>query len=346
MKKITSSDVAKLAGVSQSTVSFVLNGRTDISISDETHKKVFDAAKQLNYVIGGFTKAPKSSKTKTIGMMIPNLSNPYYPMLVQLIQKYVSENGYNLLICSINRIKSEEKFYLRYFAEHDVDGVIFAFTPDDPGYVNSYSKRLPVVILGEADKRFKIPTIELDSTKSGGLIADYLTGLGHKKIAFITTPINSITLSRKKRLEGVKKALENSGEHDFYVKAAEYEREIFDSDFDKETGYQFTKELLSEKSVSAIIGVNDMVAYGAMCAVLDLGIKVPEDISICGFDNLYLSKIVSPGITTVDHLISERCRRAVLVIIDMIEKHNREVFRMVYEPKLIIRESTAAARLL
>lgn len=343
MKKVTSTDVAKLAGVSQSTVSFVLNNRTDISISEYTRKRVLDAAKQLNYVIGGFTRT-NSGKTKTIGMMIPNFSNPYYPMLVRFIQKHLYENGYNLLVCSINRIKAEEKYYLRFLAEHGVDGVIFGFTPSDYAYVNSYSKKLPLVIVGETDERYKVPAIELVSAKSGALVADYLTKLGHRKIAFISTPIDSISLSRKKRLEGIKQALGNFADCELYVKIAEHEMETFDSDFDTQAGFMLTKELLNEREVTAIIGVNDMVAYGAMRAVSEFSMKVPADISICGFDNLYLSKIVNPDITTVDHLISERCRSAVLAIIDMIEQNHRNLFKMVYEPKLIVRGSTAPAK--
>lgn len=341
MKKVTSTDVANLAGVSQTTVSFVLNNRTDISISEETRNKVLEAAKKLNYLPGTFSKSPKTGITKTIGLIVPNFSNMYYPMLIQNVEKHLANEGYNLLICDTNRNQADEKYYLRFLWESGVDGVIFAFTPSDYRYINSFSKKIPIVILGETDNRYKVPTIELDSIKSGGLIARHLLELGHRKIALLSTPINNISLSRSKRLSGIEKELQKYGDQvEFIVKTADYEHEFTNSAFETEIGYQLANDLLSKTKVTAIIGINDMLAFGAIEAVKDIGASVPEDIAVCGFDNLYLSKTVSPGITTVDHMISERCQNAVTVILDMLKHRNSQIIKVVYEPQLIIRKST------
>ena len=341
MKKVTSCDVARLAGVSQTTVSFVLNNRTDISISEKTRQKVLDAAKQLNYISGTFSNQSKTGISKTVGLLVPNLSNLYYPMLIQSVQKHLTDEGYNLLICDTNRRETEEKYYLRFFEESGVDGIIFAFTPSDHNYANSLAKRIPMVVLGETDNRYKIDAIELDSVTSGGLIARHLLDLGHKNIAYITTPTNNISLSRSKRLQGIKDEIEAYGkEIEFTVKTAKFEHEVTDSAFETEIGYQLTCELLKETEITAIIGVNDMLAFGAIQAIRDNGYSVPEDIAVCGFDNLHISKTVSPGITTVDHMISKRCHSAVTTLLDLIRNHEKEVVKIVYEPQLIVRKST------
>lgn len=342
MKKVTSSDVAKRAGVSQSTVSFVLNGRADIAISESTRRRVLEAAKQLNYIPGGFS-APVCGGSKTVGVLVPNLSNPYYPMLVQTLETCAAANGYTLLICNTSRREPDERYYLRRFAENGADAVILGFTPADCGYVNTYARTLPVLILGETDEHCRVPTIGLNSEKAGILAAEHLLSLGHKDIAFLTTPPASISLSRKKRLVGVQTALKKRTDCRLTVKAAAYERESADSAFEAEIGYRMMRELLKETRVSAVIGVNDMVAFGALQALTDGGISVPEQVSLCGFDNLYLSQIVSPGITTVDHALPECCRAALSAVIDCSMYRQQNIFRMEYEPRLIVRRSTAPA---
>lgn len=345
MKKVTSTDVARLAGVSQTTVSFVLNNRLDISISQQTRKKVLDAAKQLKYVPGSFGEAPKSNNSKTIGLIVPNFSNQYYPMLLQNMEKYISSSGYSLLICSTNRREPDERYYLRYLEENGVNGVIFGFTPKNYSHLNKFAKQLPMVIIGETDDRYKIHTVGLDSAISGKLAAKHLLELGHKKIAFLTTPTDNISLSRKKRLLGVEQEIKrHGGDCKLIVKSSEYEKEAIDKNFETELGYELTTELIKKQKVTAIIGVNDMVACGAIQAIGDMGLSVPSDISVCGFDNLYLSQFVTPGITTIDHLISKRCQSATSIITDMIENRQQTILKMIYEPQLVVRNSTGMVK--
>jgi LacI family transcriptional regulator len=162
----------------------------------------------------------------------------------------------------------------------------------------------------------------------------------------MSLPIHSagtvFSRSRRKRLSGVEEVVKRNGsEYELVVKTAEYEKEFSDSAYETEVGYELTKQLFKKHQVTAIIWVNDMLAYGAIRAIGDIGLSVPDDISVCGFDNLYLSHIVNPGITTVDHLISQRCQSAVSLIIGLIEKRNKDIFKIFYEPQLVIRSSTA-----
>ena len=343
MKKPTSKDVAKIAGVSQSTVSFVLNNRTDISISDDTRERVIAAAKKLNYVPNLFAKGLKTNQSKLFGLLVPTVTNPYYPMLTQNIEEYSASKGYNVLLCNTYRQTDKEEFYLNLLTEKSVDGIIYEFTPQYPNLVFDISKRIPVVIIGEKEDSLKINTIGLNSFKAGELIAQHLVDLGHEKIAFISTPLSKVSLSREKRLRGIiSKLKEHKIDKNLIIKTETEERENNDGTYEIETGYKLMSELLNEATVTAVIGVNDMVAFGALNAISHAGLRVPEDISVCGFDNIYLSKMLNPKITTVDHYTAHRSKLAVDIMIDMLSGNStNDIYRVEYEPRLVIRESTS-----
>ncbi|OGO81324.1 MAG: hypothetical protein A2Y21_11425 [Clostridiales bacterium GWC2_40_7] len=341
MKKPTSRDVANLAGVSPSTVSFVLNDRKDISISDGTRLKVLDAAKQLNYTPNQFARGLKTNQSKLIGLIIPTITNPYYPMLTQSIEEYAASSGYNILLCNTYRKVENEEFYLNLLTNKSVDGIIYGFTPNYPQIACKISSSIPVVIIGEKDDTVKISTVALNSFMAGEMIGQHLISLGHKNIAFITSPLEGMSLSRQKRLHGIKSKLkEYNLEKNLVIKAESYENESNDSTYEIEIGYNLTSTLIKETKVTAVIGVNDMVAFGALNAINNMQLKVPEDISVCGFDNIYLSKVIRPGITTVDHLTFHRSKLAIDILINRMGNGDEDVYRVEYEPRLIVREST------
>lgn len=345
MKKPTSRDVAKLAGVSQSTVSFVLNSRKDIIISEQTRQKVLEAVKQLNYMPNQFAKGLKTNKSNLIGLIVPTITNPYYPMLTQHIEEYAASRGYNILLCNTYRKIDNEEFYLNLMAEKSVDGIIYGFTPSFPQIALNISTRIPVVIIGEKHEGIKISTVALNSFMAGQLVAQHLVELGHKKIAFVTSPLNGLSHSRQQRLQGIISKLKEHGlEKHLIVKAESYENESNDSTYEIEVGYKLTTALLVQKEITAIIGVNDMVAFGALNAVRDHGLKVPDDISICGFDNIYLSRVIHPNITSVDHYAAQRSRLAVDILIDKSNNEANKVYRVEYEPQLVVRESTGVVK--
>ncbi len=345
MKKPTSKDVAKLAGVSQSTVSFVLNNKNDVSISPETRAKVFEAAKKLNYVPNIFGKGLRTNRSMILGLMIPTITNPYYPMLTQQIEEYASNEGYNIILCNTYRNKDKEEFYLNLLLEKAVDGIIYGFTPNFSELLNKISKTVPIVIIGEKDDSVNISTVGLNSFRAGEMTVQHLIELGHKKIAFITSPLTNISLSRERRLKGIiSKLKEYHLDKNLIVKAYTSEYEITDSTYEIEIGYELAIDLIKETDVTAIIGVNDMVAFGAMNAILNQGLKIPDDISICGFDNIYLSRLIKPKMTTIDHHITHRSKLAFDLLLKKIAGEEDSILRIEYEPKLVIRESTGPSK--
>lgn len=354
MKKITSKDVAKLAGVSQSTVSLILNNKTGVSFSKETVKKVYAAAKQLNYYITGDQKDYNQSEKKLIGVMIPTIANPYYPLLIQSIEQHAINNGYNVLICNTYRNHDTEKMQLQLLTENLADGIIYCFSPSFPDLIKNISSTVPVIIVGEKNDGINIDTIGLNSYKAGMIITEHLLSLGHKKIAFISTPIDNMTFTRKQRLDGViDKLKENGLDHSLIVKSAtlENEYERLTGIYETEIGHDLTLELIDKyDDITAIIGVNDMTSYGVMRALLSQNYKIPNEISVCGFDNIFVTSISNPSLTTIDHCLHHRSKVAIDILLQKINSvfqkttfnnivHN-SIYRIEYEPQLIVRNST------
>jgi LacI family transcriptional regulator len=213
-----------------------------------------------------------------------------------------------------------------------------------------------VVVIGEKDDSLDIDTVGMNSHKSGTLVAEHLFALGHKHIAFITSPIeNNMTLTRRQRFQGIlDKFTEYGLEKNLLVKSSTNEAEIPNSIYEIQSGYNLTVELLEEAAVSAIVGVNDMTACGIMAALSDKGYKIPQQISVCGFDNIFVASIVNPKLTTIDHCIPHRAKTAIDILIEKIEHLHAAIpsapinssgfYKIEYDPQLIIRDSTGPVK--
>ncbi|WHH61497.1 LacI family DNA-binding transcriptional regulator [Petroclostridium sp. X23] len=354
MKKITSKDVAKLAGVSQSTVSLILNNKDNVSFSEETVRKVHAAARNLKYHVPFPLKSNERAHKKLIGVLTPTMVNPYYPLLVQSIEQQAVENGYNVLLCNTHRNHETEKEYLKLLTEELVDGIIYAFSPTFPSLIEGIATATPVVIVGEKNDTLNIDTIGLNSYKAGMIIAEHMLSLGHKKFAYISTPFDNMTLTRKQRLEGIKDKLSEHGlDKNLIVRSAtienEYERP--NSIYETEIGYNLALELIDEGAdFSAVIGVNDMTAYGIIAALISRGYKIPQQVSVCGFDNIFVSSISTPSLTTIDHCLHHRGKVAMDILLEkmnsagqkpsLVETSHSSIYRIEYQPQLVVRNST------
>lgn len=357
MKKATSKDVARCAGVSQSTVSLILNNKQNVSFSEETIRRVREAAKKLNYELPRSSHAYSWDSEGVILLFAPTMSNPFYPMLTEAIEQSATASGHGVLLINTYRSKDAERARLTSLIEKgNVSGVIFSFSPSHPDLLEQISKSVPVVIVGEKDDTLGIDTIGLNSRMSGRLVADHLLQLGHKDIAFISGPINNMSLSRSKRLDGIRDRLQEEGLEDrLIVRLAEEESESQSGVYEIEVGYDLTLKLLEENpKVTAIIGVNDMTASGIMKALYSKKISVPGDISVCGFDNIFVCAILNPSLTTIDHAIEHRARMAVDIVLQkmgrlaestqdnhsLLTDSQPRTLRIEYEPQLIVRGST------
>ncbi len=338
MAKITSTDVAKLAGVSQSTVSFVFNNRTDISISQTTRAKVIDAAKQLGY--GPFSNSSSFFASDLVAVLVPSFDNPFYSTVLSLISDELNKKNIKMLVYCTNKSKDNEILALANANIPSVFSILYLYTPIAKDEAINLAKQKKMYILGEVDYSINASIITLSSKKAGYLAAQHLYELGHRHIAYISNPIDNISMSRKRRLEGILEFAREVGiEKNIVVKISNDETE---SASELNTGYYSTLSIISEeKDVTALICANDYTALGVLNALSHLRLTAPDYMSVVGFDNLSLTSTFRPKLTTVDHLIKERVHHVVELIVSETSSRN---IHITYDPKLITRETTSKPR--
>jgi DNA-binding LacI/PurR family transcriptional regulator len=339
---VTISDVAKEANVSTATVSRVLNKKhNNISIGEVTKAKVQEAAERLKYRPSALARALAGGRTRTIGVLFDNLSTLFVAEVIESIESYARQRDYHIILVFSRNDVREEKKCMETFLEKRVDGVIFGPSQLNMENVKYFEEELrkenmPLVFmnsyLGEADHR----NFVVIDNKLGALKAvNYLIKLGHRRIGHITGP-NSFCASQE-RLSGYKQALEDSciGYDDRLIKHM--------PDVRMESGYQGMKEFLEmQEPPTAVFAASDMNAVGAMKAVREAGLKIPQDISLVGFDDVELTSYLDVPLTTVSQCQDRVGGLAAKIIIDKIEKNTEDKLQQnVLDPKLIIRDSCA-----
>ncbi len=348
MRKLTSKDVAKLAGCSQTTVSFVLNNKQDISISDETRQKVLEAAKELNYVPNQFAKGLKTNKSNLIGLIVPNMINPYFPSIIQKFEEYAATKGYNIITCNSHRQPERERIQHDLLIEKSVDGIIYTFTPQHPENIQNLSGRTKLIVFGEFDPDCDLNMICYDGYTEGQQLVEHLISLGHRKICYITPPFSKSFRSRERRLNGIIDKMKEYGcQDDLIVRIASSNTHMSETPFEFEIGYNLTEEVLNKTKVTAIIGMNDMIALGAMDYIFNnTKYSIPGDISLCGFDDIYLGNMFHPKLTTVNHNLTAGCQLTVDKLLDLIENSHRQsqVIKIDYLSKIVVRDSVSEAK--
>ena len=357
-KKVTSSDVAKAAGVSQATVSMVLNRKYNVSFSKETIQKVELAAEEMGYEIPKRKKRKESRKEKLIVVFCPNLTNPYYVMLLQGIETRAKEQGFGLFICNTQRELKMEERYLKMMWELKPLGIIYTCNPSRcfMELVEELAEHIPIVVVNNQNERLNVDAVELDNSKLGRLMARHLLELGHRKVAYIAPPLTTRQKQRSKRVEGFLKEFESRGlKQNVIIKAADEKIDMSVPNIDSEykIGYDLTKELLREQNdVTAIVGLNDMIAFGIMDALQSEKYKVPGDISVMGCDNTLFARMHKVSLTTIEHFVVFKGRDACDIIMKKIASQNSKVsefqpistYHVEYEPKLIVRGTTSYAK--
>lgn len=357
-KKVTSSDVAAASGVSQATVSMILNRRENVSFSRETVEKVEAAAKELGYQIPRRKMRRESNGNKLIVVFCPTLTNPYYVMLLHGIEEVAKEKNYGVFVCNTQRDLKIEENYLRMMKSVRPRGIIYTCNPSRncKEKVEELAAEIPLVIINNREELLEIDAVELNNAKPGRLMARHLLELGHRHVAFVSPPLTSKQGQRLKRVEGFVREFEEAGYGDgVIVKSADEDLDevIPSMDSEYKMGYYLTKELLREdKNLTAIVGMNDMIAFGIMDAVLESKLRIPADISVVGCDNTVYSSFRSISLTTIDHYVPLKGRDACDIILRKIQSLRESqdgneplsTYHVEYEPKLIVRRSTSYAR--
>ncbi len=340
IKRPTVYDVAKMAGTSTATVSRVLSN-SDYPISKEIRKRVIEAAEKMNYSPNLLGRMLKKSESRDIGVIIPNISNPFYPQLVLGIETEAKKHGFNILLCNSFRDVANEKKYIESMYQKQVKGIILSTIREEHGFLRELCDNgLKVVGFDQNIEDFQCNNVSFDFTQAGIMAVDYLVGMGHKKIAFATSPLSR--RSRREIFDGYKLGLMKN-KIDFsqdLVYVAEHEKEVENGTYEFESGVDIASKCLASKNMpTSIFAVNDITAMGIIHGLISRGIKIPDDISIIGFDNIELSAMINPPLTTIDQPAFETGRLACKILIEDLEEKESHYFSIKLEPTLIERKS-------
>ncbi|MBN1623412.1 MAG: LacI family DNA-binding transcriptional regulator [Clostridia bacterium] len=334
-KRATITDVAEKAGFSVATVSrfFADNG---YPVSSDASKKIEKAARELDYTPNIVGRMLKTNSSRDIGVIIPTIRNPFYPDVLLGIEKSAASRGYQILLCNSMRDRETEIKYINSLYQKQVRGIILASAQNNLSYENLAGKGMHIVNLESDDSCGFCSGIDFDYRLGGRLLAGHLKDMNHERIAFITSPLTK--KSRQDILEGIRSIYKDRVLTVIDNRETEDETGIYEY----QMGMRMAGDILkSGKSITGIIAVNDMTGAGVIKGIMDLGLDVPGDISVAGFDNIDLSSMISPSLTTIDQPGFETGKLAANMIIDLIEGNEIKYDRL--EPRLIIRASTGKA---
>ncbi len=335
MKKqvYTMKDVAKLAGVTQPTVSHVINGTA--SISKEVTKRVQNAIKELNYRPNALAKGLKTNTTKTIGLIMPDISNGYYATLAKVAEKIFANLGYiSFLTCTDYDVTLERKL-LEQLLRYNVDGIIIMYSLTDKELLKSLSfSGIPMIVIDEVQNESIPCAIYADSLLGGYLATDYLIKKKKKKrIAYLSEKLTSPIL--KMRLDGYKKALTEANipiDNNIII----VEKDIYDK-FDM--GLMLGRKIAG-RDVDAVFASSDALAFGIMRALNEAKIRVPKDIALVGYDDLPMAALATPALTSVSQPVYTQIDLAVEQLMIQIDGDGTCKKEIILKPELIIRETT------
>lgn len=330
----------------------ILSGRADVSFSADTVRKVRETAEALGYAPTA-KKRPSLFDRKTVLIVCPNVLNPYYSTIVQAIQQAAADRDCDTLVYTTYRDAENEIRILNAVSGSDLAGVVFTMMPQSTELVERVNRLVPIVVIGDRNTSLNVDTVEMNNYSAGAIIAHYMIGLGHKHIAYISTTLNEANSARVRRLEGVRDTYRDEcPEGSVSVRSREVtpKEERDNISIEHAVGFELTRKCLGERRrVTAFVAVNDMVAYGVLDALVREGYRVPEDFSLCGFDNVTSSGYQRIQLTSVENYTFNHGKSAFNLLLERIEGglNNREdqpINRVEYRSRLIVRGSTGKPR--
>ena len=335
-KRVTSQDVANLAGVSRTTVSLVLNEVEGIHITPETRQKVRDAAEKLGYIPNATAQALATQRAKAIGLVMTRsphhiASDTFLPQILGGLLDVIKQHKLHLLIESVEA-EHQDRVYLELAQAKHIDGMIL-LTPriGDSAIKKLEEVDVPSVLMGEvADSN--LYSVDVNNRLAARKATQYLLDIGHTQIACISNALPSYTAAPD-RVLGYKDALIAAGiiPDDELIRYA---------DFDPQSGFDCMQSLLaSEKKFTAVFVASDNVAMGAKSALREAGMRIPDDISLIGFDDIPWAQYSDPPLTTIRLPAQKLASEACLVLLDLMQGEEREEQHIVLDTELVVRKS-------
>lgn len=334
MKKIknrlTINDIAKLAGVSKGAVSYVLNNKQ--GVSEEVRERVLRIIEEYGYRPNKLAQALAGKKTNFVALVIPDISDVFYAKIIKGVERTLSKNGYFLNLYSTHGNPEKEQEVFDFLNTGFVEGAIVMAYHLEKDFIDKIiDLKIPFVFIDYPYGDYKVYSVTVANEEGGFKATEYLIFLGHKKIVFI---------------HGAKEAWDSEFRFRGYLKALEKynlpfnEKLVLRGDFTKEGGYRAVKEFLSvSKDFTAIFSANDHMALGAIRALREEKLKVPEDISIIGFDNIEASALSNPPLTTIMQPIYQLGEMSAKILLRLLSGENLEQKRYLLKTQLIERKS-------
>ena len=312
----TLKSIAEKLSLSESTVSRVLNGHADkYRISSKTEKAVLQLADELQFTPNRLARALRLNKTNTMGLVIPDISNPFFAMIARFVESNANQRGYSVMVCDTKENTAEEKKSLDVLINRQVDGLIVMPVGKQSEHFERIKEvRLPIVLVDRCFSELKLPYVSSDNFQGAYNAVGYLIRHGHKSIGCIQGLRD--TMPNNERVNGYRQALVD---HKLNVN----ETLIVGDDFGAENGYVNMQLLLRrEPRITAIMALSNLIALGAIRAIREKGFRIPDDISIIGFDEQPYCAYLDPPLTTVAQNENEMGRVAVRLLLDQIEGDN------------------------
>ena len=338
-RRPTTKDVARLAGVSKTTVSYVLNDTPHVKVSAETRARVYHAVEQLGYFANSNARGLRTRSTRTLALLVPDVTNPFWTQVVRSVEDTAAAHGYAVLLGNSDDSAAKEETYLRLFVEKCVDGILLGSTHSEASYVDKLERLgVPCVLIDRDNSSGKLPCVALDNIHAGMLAAEHLVGLGHRRIGLLNGPTRLKVF--QDFLKGYRQALRRNGlpyQAHMVRSAAVSARQ--------EQGKMMMEELLAlPDRPTAVCAATDLLATGALRALQVAGLHVPDDVAVVGNDDIPLASELSVPLTTVAPPKYELGATGVRMLLARIEGESLETQRVLLPVELIVRESCGASR--
>lgn len=335
--RVTIKDVAERAGVDPSTVSRIINNDPKLSVRAETRLRISEAIGELGYRPNFMARNLRLNTSGAVGMLIPDITNPSFPEMIKGAESSSSEKDLSLILCNTGDIPEKELKMVRFLLDRRVDGLLLASVHMRDETIQEVEKSgVPYVLVNRGNRKDTGAYVVADNAAGARMAVRHLISLGHRKIAHIAGFLYTDT--GIERMEGYRKELNLAdipSNPEYMVEAGYTERE----------GYKaMRKLLLLPDRPTAVFAANDLLAMGALMAMHENGVRVPEDISIVGFDDIWVVERITPALTTVKVPLYEMGSLAMNMLFHKMKDLQVEQERIVLEPSLVVRRSTAEAR--
>jgi LacI family transcriptional regulator len=334
-RRVTITDVARAANVHASTVSRVLNGRAELSLLPETRERVIAAATRLGYRPSALARGLRLRRTFTLGMLVPDITNPVFPSIIKGVEGAAHTRGYHLILCNTDDSFEREASYLRVLREWRVDGILIASSSTaDSTIAELRREKVPFVLLNSASRASDDLAVVPDNRQGAAAAIEHLIQLGHRRIGLVAAP--QTTMAGQERLLAARATLRR------HHLAHEDELVALADSFSEASGYRAARRLLLDgETPTALFCANDLIALGAIRFARESGMVVPDDLSVVGFNNIPQSELFDPPLTTIHVPQEEMGVLAAAVLIDALEGKHLARRHVMLETELVVRGSSA-----